>query len=388
MNRQRAQRIAQNLLVKEDDGSLSAHTLAERLEYYHTTAITLALIDDYKIDSTLAVGKTALNGDPVSDDTPFMAASVSKAVTAVGAMMLVQNGTLDLDRDVNEYLKGYVIPAKEGLSNRVTLRQIFGHLGGLNVHGFGGYKKGESVPTLMQVLNGEPPSKTERVMVVRPQGTQVPLSEDPQGSYSGGGLCIAQKVMCDVTGRPFEELMDELVLTPFGMTNSTFYQADTESFRARYAHKTLPVGYNATRGGARLDRYVPVQNGPQIYCELAAGGLWSTSVDLAKFGVRLQSILRQDDCSTLFKHNLEEMLVQQENSENGIGFYIYPTFDPNVFMFAHTGCNDGFMSMAYFTNDGRGFALMFNSNEGLNLYYEIPRAIAREYGYPIPPEAI
>ncbi len=388
MDQLRAQNIANNLLVKGENGNLSAHSLADRLEYYHTTAFTLACIDDYQIDSTLAFGKTALEGEPVRDDTPFMAASVSKAVTAVGAMMLVQQGVIDLDRDVNEYMKGYVIPAKEGLSNRVTLRQIFGHLGGLNVHGFGGYKKGEPVPTLLQVLGGEYPAKNERVTVVRPQGTQTPVSEDAQGSYSGGGLCVAQKVMCDVTGRDFAELMGELVLAPFGMDDSTFHQADTEQFRKKYAGRTLPVGYNATRGGERLDRYVPVEGGPQVYCELAAGGLWSTSKDLAKFGLRLQNILRQDDCPALSKKNLETMLVRQENSENGIGFYIYPTFDPDVFMFAHTGCNDGFMSMAYFTNDGRGFALMFNSNEGLNLYYEVPRAIAREYGYPIPPEAI
>ncbi len=379
---ERIERITKNLMVKNEKGGFDTCTLQERLEYYHTTAFTFACIDNYEIDFTYAFGTKVLNGTELVDDsTPFMAASVSKVITAVAAMMLVQQGVLELDRDVNEYFSDYVIPAAEGLSNRVTLRQIFGHLGGVNCHGFGGYQIGAQLPTLLQVLKGEAPAKNVPVMVINQQDSYISTETDWEGGYSGGGLCLAQKVMCDVTGKPFEQLMDELVLKPFGMSDSTFWQPGTVQHAATYTQRP-PVGYNPTRGGVRLDHYEPVTG--LYYVELAAGGMWSTSRDLAKFGVRLLHILRDDDCPLLSRENLKQMLVLQKHSENGIGFYIYPTMDPDVFMFAHTGCCNGFMSMAYYLSDGRGVTLMVNSNEGMDLFYELPRAIIQEYGYPLP----
>lgn len=381
---ERMNQIINGLIVAED-GGYKICTLKERMEYLHTTAFSIACIKDYDIDFVYSCGTKEHDGlEPVDDRTPFMAASVSKAVTAVGLMKLVQDGVLDLDTDVNTYLKGYQVPAMPGLSNQVTLRQIMGHLAGLNVDGFGGYQQGQPLPTLLQVLNGESPAKTERVMVVRPQNTFVPKTEaNPTGPYSGGGFIIAQKVICDVLGSDdFAAIMDELVLKPFGMVNSTFRQSFEPAFKKFYSQRP-PTGYNATRGGLRLDTYVPVPGGHKVYTELAAGGLWSTAEDLARFGLHLLHILRDDNDPALRRETLLQMLRQQEHSENGIGFYIYPTDDPDVFMFAHTGCNDGFMSMAYYLSNGNGMTLMFNSNEGIDFYYTMGRTVAQAYGYPI-----
>lgn len=381
---ERLNQIINNLIVAEGNG-YKTYTLKERMDYFHTTAFSLACIKDYEMDFAYSCGSKEHDGlEPIDNQTPFMAASVSKAVTAVGLMKLVQNGMLDLDRDVNDYLKGYQVPAAPGLSNRITLRQIMGHLAGLNVDGFGGYTIGQPLPTIMQVLNGEPPAKTERVMVVRPQNTYVPKTdENPTGPYSGGGFVIAQKVICDVLGRDdFAAIMDELVLNPFGMTNSTFRQSTEPEFSQVYTQRP-PTGYNATRGGVRLAGYEPVPGGHHVYTELAAGGLWSTSEDLAKFGLHLLRVLRDDHDPEFRRDTFKQMLACQENSENGIGFYIYPTDDPEVFMFAHTGCNDGFLSMAYFLSNGNGMTMMLNSNEGLDFYYTVGRTIAHVYGYPL-----
>lgn len=381
---ERLNQIINNLIVAEGDG-YKTYTLKERMDYFHTTAFSLACIKDYEMDFVYSCGSKEHDGlEPIDNQTPFMAASISKAVTAVGLMKLVQNGVLDLDRDVHEYLKGYQVPAAPGLSNRITLRQIMGHLAGLNVDGFGGYTIGQPLPTVMQVLNGEPPAKTDRVMVVRPQNTYVPKTdENPTGPYSGGGFVIAQKVICDVLGRDdFAAIMDELVLKPFGMTNSTFRQSTEPEFSQIYTQRP-PTGYNATRGGVRLADYEPVPGGHHAYTELAAGGLWSTTEDLAKFGLHLLRVLRDDHDPEFRRDTFKQMLARQENSENGIGFYIYPTDDPDVFMFAHTGCNDGFLSMAYFLSNGSGMTMMLNSNEGLDFYYTVGRTIAHVYGYPL-----
>ncbi len=385
---ERINRIINNLLVKEK-GRLVPYTLEERMKYFHTTAFGFAVIDDYEIAEVFSTGVRVYGEESyIDNNTPFMAASVSKAVFAVAVMKLVQKGILDLDRDVNDYLIGYEVPSEEGLSNKITLRQILGHLAGLNVSGFGGYSLDSEIPTLLQVLKGEPPAKTEAVKVIRPQNVYVPKTlENPTGPYSGGGYCIAQKVVCDVTGRPFTEIMDDLVLKPFDMKNSTFIQAKEEDFSRKFKQKP-PLGYNPTRQGLRLNDYVPVKGGYHVYTEMAAGGLWSTSEDLAKFGTGLMNILRDDNDSALSQENLEKMLIKQENSDNGIGFYIDPTENPEVKMFGHTGCNDGFLSLAYYFTNGQGITMMFNSNEGLSLYLELSRAVSREFGFPISPENI
>jgi CubicO group peptidase (beta-lactamase class C family) len=394
-------KILHSLMVKRKDGSFRICTLEERMAYYHCTAFSFAVIDNYTVDRVGCFGTKEYQGsEKITPSDPFMAASISKMVTAVAAMKLVVQGVLDLDTDVHTYFKdNYVIPADEGLSNQITLRQIFGHLAGLNVPGTGGYIPGYPLPTLMQVLRGEKPpnsdwqyscfhsnweyasffSKGEEVRVVRPQNILVPCTpENPQGPYSGGGFCIAQKVMCDVTGKDFADLLDELVLTPFGMRNSTFRQSHEPEFITKYPEKLIR-GYNPTRGGLRLDHYEMIPGGHQNFTELAAGGLWSTAEDMAKFGVHLLNILHSDNDPALPRTALEEMLRKQSHSENGIGFYIYPTEEPDVSMFGHTGTINGFMSLAYYFTNGKGLVFFFNSNEGLNLYLEFTRAVAKAY---------
>ena len=99
--------------------------------------------------------------------------------------------------------------------------------------------------------------------------------------------------------------------------------------------------------------------------------------------MHLLNILKNDDDPELTRETFRQMLVQQKNSENGIGFYIYPTMNKDEFMFAHTGCNNGFLSMAYYLSSGKGLTMMYNSNEGLDFYYTVGRTVANEYGWPI-----
>ena len=196
-------------------------------------AFSLACIDDYKIDFLYSTGATRHDGgEPVNDQTPFMAASISKAVFAVALMKLVQRGVLDLDRDVNTYLKGYTVPAKEGLPNNITLRhRSWGTSRASTWMASAATRRAGLFPPCCRYSNGEPPAKTERLMVVRQPNTYVPkTSENPTGPYSGGGFVLAQKAVLDALGcDDFAALMDELVLKPFGMTNSTFYQSCDET---------------------------------------------------------------------------------------------------------------------------------------------------------------
>jgi len=92
-----------------------------------------------------------VEGDP---NERLQAGSISKAISALTALRLVAVGALDLDADVNGRLESWRLPEGDG----VTLRRLLGHTAGLGVPFFPGYADGEPVPTLVQVLDGEPPA--------------------------------------------------------------------------------------------------------------------------------------------------------------------------------------------------------------------------------------
>jgi hypothetical protein len=100
-------------------------------------------------------------------------------VFALAVMQLVQEGKLDLDEDVNEYLKSWEIPANVSWQPKVTLRQLLSHSAGLSFHGFPGYETTDDIPSVIQILNGQHPSNTPAV--------QVNLIPGLQCRYSGGG---------------------------------------------------------------------------------------------------------------------------------------------------------------------------------------------------------
>ena len=124
----------------------------------------------------------------------------------MGALRLVEQGTLSLDEDVNTKLKSWKVPENEfTATEKVTLRRLVSHTAGLTVHGFPGYDIKVPMPTTVQVLDGAGNTAPVRVNVV-------------PGSiwrYSGGGYTVMQLLVSDVTGKPFAQYMSEAVLGPW-----------------------------------------------------------------------------------------------------------------------------------------------------------------------------
>ena len=217
-------------------------TLAERMGHYHVPGVSVAVVDGGRIAWARGFGvKQAGTRDSVTATTLFQAASISKPVAATATMRLVQQGKLDLDADVDRYLVSWKLPeSRFTASEKVTLRRIVSHSAGLTVHGFPGYAAGAPVPSVVQVLAGtKPVANTPPVVVDTFPGAI--------GRYSGGGVTIEQLVLTDVTGRPFPELMRDLVLRPAGMTHSTYEQPLPESRGGRAGPARPPP----PRGGGR-----------------------------------------------------------------------------------------------------------------------------------------
>jgi CubicO group peptidase (beta-lactamase class C family) len=183
--------------------------LADRMAELKVPGVSIAVIRNGKIEWARGFGVNRMGGPPVTPDTVFQAASISKAVAALAAMRLVEQGKISLDTDVNGYLKTWKIPASPLLENsQVTLRGLLTHTAGMTVHGFHGYEAGAPIPTVVQILNGQPPANSPAVAVDTVLGSR--------RQYSGGGYTILQQMLSDVTGEPFPSLMERLVLKPAG----------------------------------------------------------------------------------------------------------------------------------------------------------------------------
>ena len=331
-------------------------TIAERLAYYKVPGVSVAVFENGELAWAKGYGVVeAGSSAAVTASTLFQAASISKPVAAVGAMILVERGKLALDEPVNTRLRSWKVADTElAKSEPVTLRRLLSHTAGLTVHGFRGYASNEQVPTLVQLLNGEPPSNSKRIEIDIPPGSR--------HRYSGGGYSVAQQLMIDVTGKPFPDLMRELVLTPAGMKDSTYEQPLPES----------RVGAAGHRGTGQ-----PIAGKRHTYPEMAAAGLWTTPSDLSRFAMAMQKAWAGGSGTIVSRDTARIMLSPQPSSPSyGLGFGL------NGEEFGHGGSNEGFKCTLVAYKDGRGAAVMTNGDRGSELAREILHAISAEYGWP------
>ncbi|WP_152393045.1 serine hydrolase domain-containing protein [Paenibacillus guangzhouensis] len=336
-------------------------TLDERMKYYNTPGVSIAVINNFELEWARGFGlREAGNPEPVTETTLFQAGSISKPVFALSVMRLVQEGRLDLDRDVNDYLKSWKIPSVSGWQPKVTLRQLLSHSAGLTVHGFPGYETTDEIPTVVQILNGQYPANTSAV--------EVNLIPGLQFRYSGGGTTVAQQLVTDWLNQPFAEIMSELLFKPLGLANSTFEQP-------------LPLQHHEFAATAHPWKGRPLQGKWRVYPEMAAAGLWTTPSDLARLGIELQLTLNNNSNGMLSTDTLNQMLTAQVEDHMGIGFFLEGKGESS--RFGHSGWDEGFVAQFVLSKHlGFGAVIMINSNEGNPMLKEIERAIAREYGWP------
>lgn len=114
--------------------------LAARMEHYRVPGLSVAVIEDCRIVDARGFGLTMWGGAPVTPETRFQAGSISKSVSAIGALRLVGRGALTLDGDVQRHMKGWSYDKARG---PVTLRQLLSHTAGTNLDGMKGYMPGE-----------------------------------------------------------------------------------------------------------------------------------------------------------------------------------------------------------------------------------------------------
>jgi CubicO group peptidase (beta-lactamase class C family) len=299
---------------------------------------------------------------PVDTDTQFQVASISKPVTALAVLKLEESGQLDLDKDVNAYFKDWHLDCKWP-DQPVTLRLLLCHRAGMVPHGFLGYGDSKAPPTLLEVLNKRNALADwltghylGSIKVAYPPGSKF--------RYSGGGYCVVQKVVEDVTGEPFDVAMSRTLLEPLQMSRSHFHQPPLEQETDNTARgygwiKTITYG---GRWG--------------VYPQKAAAGLWTTPQDLARLIIAVQKAKAGETTGPISPAIAEEFLKPQFDGWMGMGILL--DGEANNRGFFHAGGNLGYVSRfgAAVSND-RGWVIMTNAEK--DRFNPIVKAIAEEF---------
>lgn len=340
--------------VQMQDSSL--WTLQDRMAYYHVPGISIAVIKDYKVEWVRGYGwADSADHRKVTTTTRFQAASISKSLNAMGVLRLATQKLLDLHRDINDYLQSWKLPTDSFTQNqKVTLARLLSHTAGLSVHGFMGYKRGDSIPSDNEILDGRPPSNSPAVRSV--------LAPGVKSQYSGGGIMITKRLVIDHTGMAYDKYMDKFVLKPIGMVHSSFEQPPSTKVLS-----LLATGYNPT--GQVPGKFY-------IYPEQAPDGLWTTPEDLGYFIIEVQKSLLGKSNKVLSKEMTTTMLTPVMKNA-ALGVYVEEHGGQRYFR--HAGNNVGF-KCEYIGSmeNGNGLVVMTNSDE-YNIIREIINSIAAVY---------
>ena len=348
--------LQSNLRIQYGDSVvIKQYRIEERMKELNIKGLSIAVMNNGVIEWAKGYGMAdSVENRKVTTETLFQAGSISKAIAATRALQLVEDGTIQLDLNVNNYLGQWTVPENEfTIKEKVTTRRLLNHSAGLTVHGFPGYSFKDTIPTVIEVLNGA--GNTDPVRAFRAPGEKV--------GYSGGGYTVLQLMIEDLEKRDFSEIMYDKVLTPLGMTSSTYQNP----LPKRY-HSNAAAGYYSD--GAQVDGKW------HTYPEMAAAGLWTTPSQLLLWAKEMQQTLQTQEDGFLKAATVNEMLIDYGNNQ-GMGPYVVDH------IFGHGGADEGFRSdLRIWKDHPISVAMMVNSDNGSKIMGEIFISLAEEYELP------
>ncbi|HSZ86632.1 MAG TPA: serine hydrolase domain-containing protein [Puia sp.] len=330
----------------------------DRMKFYNVQGISIAVIKNYQIEWAKGFGwADSAEQRPITTSTLFQAGSISKSLNSVGVLKLAQQGKINLYTNINNYLTTWKFPY-DSISHgkKITIANLLSHSAGLTVHGFPGYERGDSIPTLQQVLDGKRPANTDAVRSM--------FAPSLKFEYSGGGTTISQLIVEDITKVPYDKFMWENVLKPLGMTSSSYTQPPSAENKIK-----LATAYDSD-GTEVKKKY-------HIYPEQAAAGLWTTPTDLAKYIIETQLSLEGKSDKVLSQKMTALRLTPYIDSSIALGVFIDTRGRQKYF--GHAGQDRGFVARYWGSfNGGNGVVVMSNTDD-ISIVNEIINSVAIVY---------
>lgn len=348
--------------------SLPKLNILDRMNAYNIPGISIAVIKNFKLGWAKGYGVLESGKDKcVTTETLFQAASTSKPLATAIVMRLVEEGKLNLDEDVNTYLKSWKIKY-DTVINKVTLRLLITHKSGINRPDEGYSYEKDSFPNLIQVLNGEPPAINDPLRFDYTPGTVY--------QYSNFGYMIIQLVLEDYLQMPYKDIVQKYIFDILDMKSSLmqypFPQKIFEKLSKPHDRKGIPQDYGLHPSA------------------LGNAGLITTPSDLSKFAIELMLTYKGKSNLLLNRKSVETIFSKQADinpSEfagfSQMGFGVFLLGEGENKYFAHPGGNNSGASCVLLAsvNSGDGVIIMTNGLLGGYLSMEIIASVANTYNW-------
>ncbi|KPL58858.1 serine hydrolase domain-containing protein [Rossellomorea vietnamensis] len=327
----------------------------EKLIDYQVVGVSMATIEGACISKTDCFGflKAGTNRR-VEHESIFHACSISKYFTSMLVMTLSEQGILDIDRNINEYLSSWKVSVNSfGI---ITLRHLLSHHSGI-VDPEGSFPELMPMfdaPSMVEILEGKTPYCDNPIEVKYKPGSEF--------SYSDAGFCVIQLMIEDIMGESFEEVMEEYLFLPLKLNNSTFQLPPSKD--------QFSCGH--TKDGGLVKGKYP------IYPYPAASGLWTTPTDVALLVIEWMNAIKGE--SNLFSTNCaKEMLTPQFGKEwKGLG--VFRDIHEKGIEVSSIGWGVGFQGMMVaFPNEGEGLVIMTNTDTGVHQLKGLIGEVYRSY---------
>lgn len=294
----------------QNTGEAFLEAAKERLSEVFVGNFAMTLIENGEKTTEFFYSKD----QPIDETTSFPVASISKWVTSFGVMKLVEQGKLDLDKPIDDYLTRWHLPESDFDNQKVTPRKLLSHSSGLiDELGYDGFSSNKEVQTIEQSLTKA---------LDGPETGGVAIVGYEPGSrymYSGAGYTILQLLIEEISGKSFQDFMEEEIFKPLKMNNSTFILSEKPHIQLANIYKN--------DGSTR-----PMNK----FTALAAASLFTSSEDLTKFlkaNISPNPVLSS---GTITKMSQAESFINS-TGVYGLGPHLYSQNITNSTIIGHDG---------------------------------------------------
>jgi len=359
------------IVAPEADSIPLDRYIETQLARAHMAGLSAAIVKNGRVVWTGAYGYSRILGkEPVTSETLFELASISKTVIATAVMQIWEKGQIDLDADINVYLPFQVVnPHFPDVP--ITTRMLMAHTSSIVDVGLvylKEYRLGDPTISLGQFLAdflapGGASYDPERNYAKTAPGTV--------WSYSNFGACLAAYLVETITGIPFDQYCTTYIFKPLGMTETSYRFADLD-----LSHMAMPYGYNEYTG-----RYHPYGfYGCPLY---PAGWVITSAPQLARHLIAFIQYGELDGVRILQPETVEEMRrIQYPDVAPEFGLFWYTKNLQGMELMGHNGGNNGVSTEMFFRlSDGVGVILLMNGDwtpRNILIAYDIEARLFRE----------
>jgi CubicO group peptidase (beta-lactamase class C family) len=326
--------------------------IEELMTCHDVPGLSVAVIDDFEIAWAKGYGvENTETRNPVTSNSLFEAASMSKTFSSIAALILANEYALDLDSNINNYLEAWKVPDNEYTVNqKVTIRRILSHTAGLPTYPLPSYDSRKNAPSINDLI-GYADSQDEKRM-------QPEVEPGTITRYSNYGYLILQLMFEDVTGLEPYSILQSRLLDPLGLSFSSY-------------EKPLPDNLEKLMVSGHHNNGNPIDENWLLKNESICCGLYTTPSDYATLITEIQKALHGR--SEIIPLETVTQMITPVLDNNGLGVFLR---DDGAY-FEHCGTNRGFTgTYIAHTRDGYGIVIMMNSN----IYHDICHEIADYVG--------